>query len=58
MAVVEKEVEGIYFTSPDLPDCASRELDYVYTVNEKGRFVKFSVPEVEVWSAVYIRMHK
>lgn len=52
---VDGDIDGIYYASPDLPDGASRELSCEYLTDEKGRFVRFTVPEVEVWAIVYLK---
>lgn len=52
---VDGDIEGIYCASPDLPDSTSQELPYESVTNEKGKFVRFTLPEVEVWAIVYLR---
>ena len=47
-------VQNVY-ASPDLPDSTSQELPYESVTKEKGKFVRFTLPEVEVWAIVYLR---
>lgn len=67
--LTDGEVEGIYLATPDKEaqdiieyqsDTASYEgmnnLQYDYLMNDKGRFVKFTVPWLFVWSLVFIKM--
>ncbi len=52
---VDGEIEGIYYASPDLPDGESRSLPYEYLTDEKGKYVRYVLPEVIVWAIVYIK---
>lgn len=51
---VDHEIRGVYWASPDSETGKSKELEYQYLINEKGRFVHFRVPVVEIWTLVYI----
>lgn len=53
---VEKEIKGVWCASPDEDSCGSSPIAYEYFFNEKGRFIKFSVPKLSVWSLIYIRL--
>lgn len=52
---MDGDIEGIYCASPDLPDSTGQELPYESVTNEKGKFVRFTLPKVEVWTIVYLR---
>ncbi len=52
---VDGEIEGIYYASPDLPDSESYRLPYEYLTDEKGKYVRYVLPEVVVWAIVYMR---
>ena len=49
---VDRPVKKICTASPEAPE--ARELPFHYTDSEKGCFVRFSIPEVAVWNAVWI----
>lgn len=49
---VDSPVKRICMASPEVPE--ARELPFRYTGSDKGRFVDFLVPEVSVWTAVWL----
>ena len=49
---VDLPVKGICMASPDLPE--ARALPFWYTGSDKGRFADFMVPEVSLWTAVWL----
>lgn len=49
---VDLPVKGICMASPDLPE--ARALPFWYTSSDKGRFADFMVPEVSLWTAVWL----
>ena len=55
IVAVDGDIEGIYYASPDLPDSESRSLPYEYLTDEKGKYVRYVLPEVAVWTIVYLR---
>ena len=53
---VESEIQGVYCATPDKESACSEPLKYEYLFSDKGRFVKFSLPELAIWSIVYIKL--
>ena len=53
---VDEKVKGIYFATPDRGSTECEELPYQYLENDKGRFIRFTVPEIRVWALVYIKI--
>ena len=51
---VEKIIlaEEICTASPEAPE--ARELSFHYTDNDKGRFARFSIPELALWNVVWL----
>lgn len=55
---VDRQVSGVYTASPDSETERSIPLDFSYVENEKGRFVKFTLPELSIWAIVYIKLQE
>lgn len=53
---VDVDIQGVYCASPDRDSCRSELLEYSYIENEKGKFVKFTVEELYVWTVVYLKL--
>jgi dextranase len=51
---LDKKVKGIYFISPDFYHGKVQELEYETIKTDRGWAIRFSVPELEVWSNVWI----
>lgn len=57
IALFEKEVKGIYFASPDHPSSIRPvRLDFEIVDHMHGRAVRFVIPELSVWSMVYMEL--
>lgn len=52
--LMEREVRGIYLASPDRPSGKPERLAYERVDHSQGYALKFSVPELNIWSMVYI----
>lgn len=53
---VDMKIKGVYLASPDHESERSEELPYQYLTNDKGLFVRFTVPEIRIWTLVYIKI--
>ena len=53
---VDHDIQGVYMASPDAEALQSAELEFEYEFNEKGKFVTFCVPELLVWTVVYLKL--
>lgn len=53
---VDKDIKGVYYASPDKGDTKSYPLEFTYLTNDKGKFIRFEVPYLEIWSLVYIEL--
>lgn len=51
---VDFPVRGIYAASPDGASLGAVPLPFAYTHDGRGRFAEFTVPEVAVWTAVWL----
>jgi dextranase len=51
---IDKQAKGIYFISPDLYHGKVKELDYETIKTDRGWAIRFSIPELEYWSNVWI----
>ena len=49
---VDRPVKKICTASPEAPE--ARELSFHYTDNDKGRFARFSIPELALWNVVWL----
>jgi len=52
---VDLDVTGVYTASPDKDFGTARELQFSQYSTAKGKFVKFSLPELSVWSVIWIK---
>ncbi len=52
---VDFEVQGIYSATPDSDLSNAVKLDFSYISKPQGRFVSFILPELSVWSIVWIQ---
>lgn len=55
-ALVDEEVLGVYYASPDNSSLNSIELEYTVESMDRGQYICFEVPEVEFWGMVYIKV--
>lgn len=53
---IDQDIQGVYCASPDRDRGGSEALAFEYVKNEKGKFVKFCVPELLIWTLVYIKL--
>lgn len=53
---VDSKIQGITYASPDSGNGKSIALEYQYQYTDKGRFVTFTVPKLQIWSLVYITL--
>ncbi|OOM73814.1 cycloisomaltooligosaccharide glucanotransferase precursor [Clostridium puniceum] len=53
---VDKNIKGIYYASPDQKDSKSYSIDFRYVNTDKGKFVQFDVPDLVIWSLIYIEL--
>ncbi|NLP33876.1 MAG: hypothetical protein GX359_01620 [Clostridiales bacterium] len=52
--LVEKTVKGVYFISPDKDHGKVQELAYERKKTDRGWIITFVVPQIEIWSNVWI----
>lgn len=52
--LVDKPVKGVYFISPDKNHGKVKELTYEKKKTDRGWTISFLVPEVEIWSNIWI----
>lgn len=55
---VDSPVKGIYMASPEEDTAFSKELPYQYIDSDKGRFVNFTVPEIRIWTIVWMDLQE
>lgn len=53
---VDNSVKGIYTATPDSDSALCRELDFTEMAAPQGKFVKFTLPELLVWSVVWVEL--
>lgn len=51
---VDLPIRGIYAASPDRACLGAIQVPFEYAHNERGLFAEFTVPEVAVWTAVWL----
>ena len=52
----DAEVKALYMASPDLDDIAPQELAFETGSDDKGSYVAFTVPSLQYWDMVFMRM--
>jgi len=52
---VDHDVSGVYTASPDRDCGTAHPLQFMQYSTDKGKFVKFSLPELSVWSVIWIK---
>lgn len=52
---VDLDVSGVYTASPDRDCGTAHTLQFLQYSTDKGKFVKFSLPELSVWSVIWIK---
>jgi dextranase len=52
--LMEKEIKGVYYSTPDEYDCAVHELEYRTDFNHMGRFIEVTVPSLLIWDYLWI----
>lgn len=53
-ALVYGDIQGVYVASPDSQQGALLRLNFQYVSHEQGQCIQFIIPELRVWSMVYI----
>ncbi len=51
----DKEISKVYLASPDYNNCKSTELKYETGADDKGKFVTFTVPNLQYWNMIYMK---
>lgn len=51
---IDGEIAGVFVASPDADLGMSIEITYQEFVNDKGKFIEFTVDKIEIWSLIYI----
>ncbi|MHB8127717.1 MAG: glycoside hydrolase family 66 protein [Mobilitalea sp.] len=54
--LVEEKVLGVYLASPDTHNGRTRELFYETYNTDRGEAIQFLIPELKVWSMIYIEV--
>ncbi len=52
--LMEKEIAGVYLTSPDFDSIKPRKLEYEIVDHEHGKGIRFQIPKLSIWDMVYI----
>ncbi len=52
----ESDVQALYIASPDDEDIAPLELAFEMGLDEKGRYITFTVPSLAYWNMVFMRV--
>lgn len=55
-ALIDEQVIGVYYASPDNESISSVELEYTTESLERGNYICFEVPKLEFWGMVYIKV--
>jgi len=52
--LLEKEINGIYYSTPDDLNCEIHPLEYCIDHSNNGRFIEVTVPSLKVWDYLWI----
>ncbi len=52
--LIEKDVQGVYFASPDHDSTEPVSLSYQIVEHEHGKALRLVIPEVKIWSMFYL----
>ncbi|GKX31592.1 hypothetical protein SH1V18_40720 [Vallitalea longa] len=55
-ALIDEQVMGVYYASPDNESISSVEVEYTTESLERGNYICFEVPKLEFWGMVYIKV--
>lgn len=53
-ALIDENVRKVMVASPDFNSGISKELEFTYCSGYSGKYIKFTVPEIAIWSMIYI----
>lgn len=54
--LIDEDVEGIYWITPDGGDIRPEKLDFSHVSHRRGEVIKFIVPELEYWGFAVIKI--
>lgn len=54
-ALIDEEVKGIYYASPD-EACNSLSIPYTVEAQDRGRYICFEVPKIINWGMIYVEV--
>lgn len=57
-ALIFGEIEGVYVATPDVGDAKCKKLDFEYIQREGGRYIRFQIPELDIWETIFIRRNQ
>lgn len=57
-AMVVEDVEGVYVASPDYNNGLAEEIPFKFVEHGEGNAIQFTIPKLEVWNLVYIKLKK
>ena len=50
-----RPIHHVWVASPDRNDGNSQKLDFTTGRDEKGSYVEFDVPQLDLWNVIYMR---
>lgn len=54
--LIAEKIEGVYYISPDNKSLEAKELEYEYVYHGQGQAISFIIPEIKIWTMVYIKV--
>lgn len=52
---IDREIKGVFSASPEVDHANSIELAHTVFSTDKGMFIEFVLPELELWTVIYIK---
>jgi dextranase len=59
-ALIDEPVKGVYVASPDSYGGISEKIEYEYVGmdDNRGRYIQFTIPKLEVWNLIYLEVEE
>jgi dextranase len=59
-ALIDEPIKGVYIASPDLNGGISEKVQYKYVDigGNRGGYIQFTIPKLEVWNLIYIEVEE
>lgn len=54
--MIHEAIDSVYFASPDVDNGKAIKLDYHYVDHGHGKALEFTVPSLDIWSMIFIKI--